>query len=668
MLDHLFRISALVALSVFAVAQSPVYLKSSNRMPSSSSSSRTAFGASSALSGSTLVVGAIREDSGSTGINGDQLNHTAPFSGAVYVFNRDGANFPQQAYVKASNTDPFDEFGSSVAVSGDTMVVTAPGERSAAFGVNGDENDNNGGGLNSGAAYVFVRAGTSWTQEAYLKRPNASVFGFGEAAAISGDTIVIGAKDLACIFVRTGTTWSQQACITATFTVSGDRFAEAVAIDGDTLIVGAPSEDSASIGVNGDQTDNSTFNAGAAYVFVRTGTVWSEQAYLKAAQTDGIDEFGASVAIHGDSIVVGVPGESGNGTEVGGDPGNNDISFSGAAYIFARTGTTWAHSAYLKANNTDSFDRFGGTVAISGSTIAVACVREENGIGCINGEGSLNSTSSSGAVYIYKHNGSNWVYSDYLKSFTARAGESYGDSLALDGAVLFVGATGEDSIAVGVNGDRGDNSLPNSGAMHGYDLESLPVLPPSFCDGDGGDQMGCTSCPCMNDAPPGTTGGCLNSVGNSARLHACGDTSVSLPNGYPIDLAFFISGVAPSSFCILLSGDAVAPMNAMNPCFGMSSGSQAAAFDGLRCAVLNTRRHGGRNSNSLGAIGVSQSTAVDGNPWGGIGNPQAGIAQAGAGFVSGVTRYFQVVHRDDPLLSCMRGLNTSQALEILFTP
>ncbi len=100
----------------------------------------------------------------------------------------------------------------------------------------------------------------------------------------------------------------------------------------------------------------------------------------------------------------------------------------------------------------------------------------------------------------------------------------------------------------------------------------------------------------------------------------------------------------------------------VNPCFGMNSGAQAMQFDGLRCAVTNTRRHGGRSADAMGDVGVTNA------PWGGEGNPMVGIANAGTGFVAGQTRYFQVINRDDPLLSCMRGLNTSQAVEVTFTP
>lgn len=183
-----------------------------------------------------------------------------------------------------------------------------------------------------------------------------------------------------------------------------------------------------------------------------------------------------------------------------------------------------------------------------------------------------------------------------------------------------------------------------------------------FCNGDGGDQMGCTACPCMNESTPGTIGGCLNSSGNSARLIGSGSASISLPPMSTTDLRFAVTGAPAGAFCILNSGDAVAPTNPMNPCFGMDSGTGAAAFDGLRCAVQNTRRHGGRSTDSNGRVGFTNS------PWGGEGGPPAGIAVAGAGFAAGQTRFFQVINRDDSTLVCMRGLNTTQAIEVLFTP
>lgn len=184
----------------------------------------------------------------------------------------------------------------------------------------------------------------------------------------------------------------------------------------------------------------------------------------------------------------------------------------------------------------------------------------------------------------------------------------------------------------------------------------------SLCNGDGGDQMGCTNCPCGNNSAVGTVGGCLNGAGTGARLAATGDPSVSLPSGSTSDLRFALSGAPGLAFCILNSGDGVAPGGMANPCFGLGSGVQSIQFDGLRCAITNTRRHGGRSADANGDVGATN------NPWGGEGGPPVGLAVAGGGFASGQTRYFQVINRDDPLLSCMRGLNTSQAIEITFAP
>ncbi len=185
---------------------------------------------------------------------------------------------------------------------------------------------------------------------------------------------------------------------------------------------------------------------------------------------------------------------------------------------------------------------------------------------------------------------------------------------------------------------------------------------PESCNGDGGNQTGCTNCPCSNNAPVGSRGGCLNSSGEGLRLLGSGSPVISLPLGSTNDLRFAATGAPPAAFCVLVSGAAVAPGNMANPCFGMSSGVQSTAFDGLRCAIADTRRHGGRSADLNGAVGATNS------PWGGEGNPGVGLANAGPGFAPGQTRFFQAIHRDAPLLGCMRGLNTSQAIEIVFVP
>ncbi len=207
---------------------------------------------------------------------------------------------------------------------------------------------------------------------------------------------------------------------------------------------------------------------------------------------------------------------------------------------------------------------------------------------------------------------------------------------------------------------------PDNWYSQGLIVMRLEFDPPSpgteTCTGDGGDQVGCTNCPCGNNAPVGSGGGCINSSGSGTRLIASGSTSVTLPTGDTTDLRFALSGAPASAFCILNSGDNVAPQGMANPCFGLGSGTQASTFDGLRCAVQNTLRHGGRSADINGEVGVTN------NPWGGEGGPPVGLAVAGLGFSAGQTRYFQVIHRDDPLAVCTRGLNTTQAVEVTFTP
>lgn len=192
-----------------------------------------------------------------------------------------------------------------------------------------------------------------------------------------------------------------------------------------------------------------------------------------------------------------------------------------------------------------------------------------------------------------------------------------------------------------------------------YEVEEAQI---DVCNGDGGDQLGCSNCPCSNNSPVGTIGGCLNQVGASARLNATGTYSVSLPPLIATDLRFGLVGAPPFSFCLLTSGDSVAPQNPMNPCFGSSSGIPSMAFDGLRCADVNFRRHGGRSVDSNGAVGETNS------PWGGEGGPPIGITLASGGFSAGQTRFFQSIYRENSLAGCMRGLNTSQAVEVTFTP
>ena len=209
--------------------------------------------------------------------------------------------------------------------------------------------------------------------------------------------------------------------------------------------------------------------------------------------------------------------------------------------------------------------------------------------------------------------------------------------------------------------------LPNPWASLHCEIYGEPFIPPTFldiCNGDGGNQMGCTNCPCGNNFAPGTIGGCINSAGTGTRIGATGDLSASLPPGVTTDLRLSLTGAPPGALCVMLSGSDLAPQNSMNMCFGQNSGTQFGDRDGLRCAVMNLKRHGGRSANGTGSIMDSVGPS---RVWGGEAQPNGGLWKQG-GFVSGQTRYFQVTHRDVLTLGCMRGLNTSQAIRVTFTP
>ncbi len=197
---------------------------------------------------------------------------------------------------------------------------------------------------------------------------------------------------------------AQQAYLKASNTGAFDLFGStSVAVSGDTVVVGALYEESNATGVNGDQADNSASAAGAAYVFVRTGTNWTQQAYLKASNTDVLDEFGGSVAISGDTIVIGAMLESSSATGVNGDQGDNNAEYAGAAYVFVRTGTNWTQQAYLKASNTGAGDFFGSSVAVSGDTLVVGAAHEGSNATGVNGDEGDNNAEN--AVSVSNKNG-----------------------------------------------------------------------------------------------------------------------------------------------------------------------------------------------------------------------------------------------------------------------
>jgi hypothetical protein len=379
------------------------------------------FGRSVALSadGTTLAVGAVLESSG-------QLN-----SGAVYVFTRAGATWVQQAFLKASNAGAGDGFGESVALSADgsTLAVGADLEDSAATGVGGNQASNDG--TDSGAVYVFTRAGATWTQQAYVKASNTGAIDeFGGSVALSAD--------------------------------------------GATLAVGAILEDGAATGVNGEQRDTSAIRdaSGAVYVFTRAGVTWTQQAYVKASNTGASDHFGVSVALAGDgsTLAVGAFREDSAATGVDGDQAANSAAESGAVYVFTRAGTRWTQQAYVKASNTGADDGFGQNIALSanGSTLAVGAIFEASAAAGVGGDQTDNTAIASGAVYVFVFSDARWTHQTYAKASNPETFDELGISVALsgDGATLAAGALNERSSAIGVDGDQANNNAPGSGAVY----------------------------------------------------------------------------------------------------------------------------------------------------------------------------------------------------------
>jgi hypothetical protein len=399
------------------------YVKPSNTGPPGTGVGDN-FGASIALSadGNTLAVGAPLEDSATIGIDSTP-DEAASGAGAVYVYTRSPAGiWSQQAYVKPSSigtASAGDNFGVSVALSADgsTLAVGAHLEDSSTTGINTTPNEL---ATDSGAVFVFTRSGTVWSQQAYIKALNTLPGdNFGSSVALSGDgnTLAVGAplQDTTAtdagavyVFTRSVSTWTEQAFIKASNPGSGDNFGVSVALsssDGSTLAVGARSEASSATGINGDQTNNGAPGAGAVYVLIRTGAVWTQQAYIKASNTGSGDNFGGSVALSGDgnALMVGAINEDGGNTGIG-SPSNELALDAGAAYTYTRSGTVWTPQSYVKASNTGAGDGFGVSVALSSnaSTRVIGARSEDGNATGIGGNQGNNNALDAGAVYIYQ--------------------------------------------------------------------------------------------------------------------------------------------------------------------------------------------------------------------------------------------------------------------------
>lgn len=385
--------------------QQQAHLKASNLAQGAN------FGAHLALSsdGDTLAVGAPQESSNARGINGDGSNSDAPGAGAVYVFTRNGGNWSQQAYVKARNTpqkvercqiqfwsvpcDPV-EFGTSVALSadGNLLAVGAPqeGTKGVRFGAAPDVSG-------TGAIHTYVRSNGAWAEEAHLKGSGPDANGksvlIGRRVALSNDgtTLATGGNgDNFYVLTQVAGTWGQPIAVWQR-PPNTSAFDFALSGDGKTLAYAAITTSKASNGVVEEiqlQTLQTLTHSDGAWMEETLLTVSGPNLHLHLINS-------LSLSRDGRALAVGVAYDSSNAVGINGDAANvtEDSTASGAVNLYRRDGTTWRHSAYLKAPKPHKLAKFGSSVALSsdGKTLAASD----------NNQPSSEALQIANAVYLY---------------------------------------------------------------------------------------------------------------------------------------------------------------------------------------------------------------------------------------------------------------------------
>ena len=370
--------------------------------------------------GELLAIGLLEENGGSTGINGDESDQSASYSGAAYLYRNSGG-WQQEAYIKASNARAGDQFGNSVALSADgaTLAVGAYAESGLASGVNGDETSR-GDQSFIGAAYVFTDGENGWVQEAYIKAidndraPLSSAFGVSLALAEDGLTLAVGASGYSFLgprstpektrysgvhlYRKTEGQWQSDTTFNSPEPILGSSFGSAVALsaDGTQLAVG---EDFLLLrGVS------SLRNKGKVHTYLRESEQWALQATLLPETGIKANSFGSELAMSasGDLLAVCARYDGSDSVALEPDSATDTLTRSGAAYVFTEQEGVWLQQSFIKAPNPDTYDDFCGSLGLSanGSTLAVGARGES---GAATGVGGLinNDADGTGAVYLY---------------------------------------------------------------------------------------------------------------------------------------------------------------------------------------------------------------------------------------------------------------------------
>jgi hypothetical protein len=422
-----------------AAAQS-AYLKANN------SDTLDMFGFMVSMSGDTLVVAAPYEDSNAKTVDGDGSNNDLSDSGAAYVFIRRGENWEQQAYLKPTDPLSQDYFGTSVAISGDTIVVGAV--RTDLLGVSGTP-------PRAGVAYVFTRKDGKWSQTARLS-PASGAAGdwLGYYVTIDGEFVSVGAphdagSGAAYVYVRNGNDWHEQDKLKPTKPVANSMFGSSLAISKDALIVGSAD----------DSTDKSA--AGSAYVFTPADGHWVQSQRLTGDPVSTDASFGYSITMSGDYAMIGAPrvkAITGAAAVVMVDPGE--------VFVFHRGAAGWKQTQRLRAMLPRQNDSFGSAVAMFGGNALIGACGDASGATTIGGDAARRDAVYAGAGYLFALEGEEWKLSAYLKARNADSTDSLGFAAALSNDVAVLSANWESSAAKGINGDQTNNSARYAGAAY----------------------------------------------------------------------------------------------------------------------------------------------------------------------------------------------------------
>ena len=355
--------------------------------------------------------------------------------GAAYVLERRAGVWYESRLLTPSDTDGGQYFGYAVSLSGSSALVGAHG----------------GGNFPDllGSAYVFVYDGTAWAEQAKLEPNDGGMADwFGQTVAIDGDTALVGSpnhggslRGAAYVFVRTGTTWTQQAKLLPPDLADYDRFGWSVALSGDTALIGAIGEQGPSI------------VSGAAYVFVRSGSSWSLQRKLKSSSIHAA-RFGFAVALEGDTALV---TRFDTSTE------------SGAAHVFVRAGTDWNEEAELMPSDPAPLDSCGSSASLSGSTAVIGAYDQDW------------LEPGPGAFYVFSRSGASWSEVAHLRAGDGQDGDSFGHGVSVDQDTILIGASGSEAAYVFVPQPAASATVRNHGANPAsYFVASLPVLGSPF--------------------------------------------------------------------------------------------------------------------------------------------------------------------------------------------